>query len=342
MNIKYIKYVSAKQASPQIEAIYLQIKQDFGLLAEPFTLHSAIPDLLAAVWIATREICLINQQVSRTYIEAISTAISYSNSCKYCVDAHSIMLLSLNDKSVNKAIKTANFELIEDSKLKKISKWSLNNSNTDNEIFFNPPFSKKEAPEIIGTAFIFNYINRVVEIFLKKSPVSEKKIGKSFLMKIASLMFSRAVKKEKKAGDSFRFFSKIVKNDSDFEWANGDQRILKSLSFFKKICFDEVDKYISKKTKETILYIANNENKDIAGISSNWTNKFNENFDVKDLHLAKLMLLTIYTPYQITEKYINYLKNKNISDEALLATTSFASLSIAISIAKKQAKYLKM
>ena len=336
MKIKYIKYISLKKANPRIKAIYKQIKRDFGILAEPFTLHSAIPDLLATVWAVTREICLINKNVPRPYIETISTAISYNNSCKYCIDAHTIMLLTLKNKSVSEAIKTGNLEQIKDTKLQQICRWVLANNDFNTNIIKCPPFTLDEAPEIVGTAFVFNYINRVVEIFLKKSPVSEKQFGKSLLLKIATFIFSKSVKTKKKAGESLQFINQEVTDDPDFKWAKPNKIILKTLSALKATCNIEVDKYISSQTKQKIIEIAKTNNRDNVQLSSNWTNRFKKDFSKEEFSLAKLMLLTMFAPYQITEKNISDLQTNNISDEAILAVTSFASLTIAINISNKQ------
>jgi hypothetical protein len=53
--IKYIQPVSEATAEGLVAEVYSQIKEDFGMLVEPFTLHSPSPQLLAGIWMATRE-----------------------------------------------------------------------------------------------------------------------------------------------------------------------------------------------------------------------------------------------------------------------------------------------
>ena len=50
----YINPVKPSEAKGLVAQVYSQIKQDFGRIVEPFTLHSPIPQLLAGVWMASR------------------------------------------------------------------------------------------------------------------------------------------------------------------------------------------------------------------------------------------------------------------------------------------------
>ena len=45
--IRYLTPVRDRVAHGLVAAVYRQIKRDFGMLAEPYTLHSPVPELLA-------------------------------------------------------------------------------------------------------------------------------------------------------------------------------------------------------------------------------------------------------------------------------------------------------
>ncbi|MEJ2126853.1 MAG: alkylhydroperoxidase, partial [Candidatus Bathyarchaeota archaeon] len=58
-----------------VAKVYSQIKQDFGRIVEPFTLHSPIPSILAGAWMAARESELVGY-APRSVKEAIAASIS--------------------------------------------------------------------------------------------------------------------------------------------------------------------------------------------------------------------------------------------------------------------------
>lgn len=91
MAIRYIQRVAPNVAEGLVGQVYAQIKKEFGALAEPFTLHSPSPELLAGAWSACRESLLVGN-VRRDVKEAVAATVSRINRCPYCVDAHTIML----------------------------------------------------------------------------------------------------------------------------------------------------------------------------------------------------------------------------------------------------------
>jgi len=53
--------------------------------------------------------------------------------------------------------------------------WALRNLDFEDPIIKVPPFKKEEAPEIIGTAVLFHYINRMVILFAGDKPLPTTK-----------------------------------------------------------------------------------------------------------------------------------------------------------------------
>src|SRR3972149_3042849 len=91
MGIKYIHPVKPGSAQGLVADVYVQVKRDFGRIAEPFLMHSPLPQLLAGAWMVCRETELVGN-VPREVKEAVAAAVSQLNQCPYCVDAHTIML----------------------------------------------------------------------------------------------------------------------------------------------------------------------------------------------------------------------------------------------------------
>jgi hypothetical protein len=77
--IKYIQPCKPSSATGLTAQVYTQTKRDFGRVAEPFLIHSPVPNLLAAVWMVCRETELVGQ-VPRNSKEAVAAAVSQLNS----------------------------------------------------------------------------------------------------------------------------------------------------------------------------------------------------------------------------------------------------------------------
>ena len=117
--MQYINHVKPSEAKGLVAQVYSQIKQDFGRIVEPFTLHSPIPQLLAGVWMASRESELVGA-VPRETKEAIAACVSKLNRCPYCVDAHSIMLTAKGDKETAQQIINEKCQNIKNQKQEKL------------------------------------------------------------------------------------------------------------------------------------------------------------------------------------------------------------------------------
>ena len=200
--IKYTRPVTNPSGNALLVQAYPQIKRDFGALVEPFVLHAVEPRLLAGVWMATRETELVGS-VRREIKEAVAATVSLLNQCTYCVDAHTMLLHATTAHRISTAISNKQDDLIQDAAIRRIVAWANVNRSPGDPLLQKPPFSEVEAPEIIGTALVFHYINRMVDIFLDETPLpSNRGWLKGTLKRMAGWYFSRAARQRKIAGTS--------------------------------------------------------------------------------------------------------------------------------------------
>jgi AhpD family alkylhydroperoxidase len=222
--IRYIQQIRPHDARGLLVPVYAQIKMDFGRVVEPFLLHSLIPELLAGAWMACRETELVGA-VPRIVKEAVATAISMKNKCPYCVDAHTIMLKAGGEKEIPNAIVKSKYGKIENEKTRTVLEWLQNPSKPK-------PFNAQEAPEIIGTAVYFQYINRIANVLLGETPLpTNQRLLKGTMLNVATQMFSSAVKRPKKTGDSLQFLPE-AKLPKDLAWARGTTNVEGAFSRF--------------------------------------------------------------------------------------------------------------
>ena len=173
--IHYVQPVGYRFADGLVAQVYDEMLRDFELVP-PITVHSPLPEVLAGVWAMVRESMLAGP-VSRTEREAGAGAVSLINKCPFCVDVHGTMLHAGSEHDVAKALLTGRTQGIEasgghGSRIHAITQWALATRTPEAEIIRDPPFSRDEAPEFIGTAVAFHYINRMANVFLGESPTA--------------------------------------------------------------------------------------------------------------------------------------------------------------------------
>ncbi len=331
MHIKHIKYVDKTEATGRLRGIYDHIKLNFGQLAEPFVLHSLNEELTAGVWATLYETVLIENNVKRSIKETVATCISEVNKCNYCADAHSIMILGTENKLQH------NIKFAKSGKLKtkedKLIFWALNNLNFDHHIILAPPFNKSEIPETIGTAVLFHYINRMVNIFASDTPLPTSKL-KSLVKYFASnFIFKKAIKKKKVKGDSLKFID-ISENSGSFEWANEIPEIQNAFKYLKFYTEINIKKVLSFELITELVKQASNLNLLRPTFGNKGLSDFLEHIKPAEKQIAEFSFLTMFETYKIQEKHINALK-QTLTDKNILEIASYVSLLVSESIGNK-------
>lgn len=329
MSIKYLNASSRKLTDPVVVEIYHQMRRDFGALVEPFTLHSASPKLLGGIWAASRETELVSSVVSRNQKELIATAISHSNRCPYCVDAHTMMLNAGGDHPLAQLLSSDTVDTISDPELNALYTWATNTRSPHSAIILTPPFSLQAAPEIIGMAVLFHYINRMVSLFLADSPlplnISWMKGG---LKRVAGWYFSLAASRRRTAGKSLKFVPSAQLPD-DLRWAEGSPTIAHSFSGFSHVVNEAGTALLADGVRHCLENFFDSWDGAEPGMSRQWVEGVIEPLDEADRDVARLILTASIAPYQVDEQLILAFRKIHPTDEALLVALSWGSFSVA-------------
>ncbi|MCW4011015.1 MAG: carboxymuconolactone decarboxylase family protein [Candidatus Bathyarchaeota archaeon] len=326
--IKYIHPVKPAAAEGPIAEVYAQVKRDFGRVAEPFLIHSPLPKLLAGAWMVCRETELVGN-VPRGIKEAVAAAVSQLNQCPYCVDAHTIMLSAAGESKVANAIGKASYEEVTDEKTFTAIRWALSTTSPGSELLRWTPFSKQEAPEIIGTAVFYHYINRLANVLLGATPLpSSRSWLKSPLKRVAVRMFTDAVNRSKCIGESLTLLPK-TDLPNDLRWARTSANVAQAYACFASAAEEagelalpvEVRAYISEELsqwtgKTTELSLA-------------WCEDAIARFDEPKEAAARLALLTALAPYRVDDKAVLEFRQHFPQDEKLVGTLAWASFAAA-------------
>ncbi|MFJ6612341.1 carboxymuconolactone decarboxylase family protein [Streptomyces sp. NPDC091289] len=144
-------------------AVHAQITRDFGIEgALPFVALSAAPDLMAGAWALMRE-SLLSGHASRTEKELVTYGVSLANRCPFCVGAHTLLLYAGGDRELAGAL--ARGERPDSPEHERLLAWGQDMRGP-------VPFAADEAPEFVGSALAFHFINRIVSALIDEEAVS--------------------------------------------------------------------------------------------------------------------------------------------------------------------------
>ncbi|TRO45563.1 alkylhydroperoxidase [Candidatus Bathyarchaeota archaeon] len=320
--LQYLVPVKPSEAKGLVAQVYSQIKQDFGRIVEPFTLHSPIPQLLAGVWMASRESELVGN-VPRETKEAIAACVSKLNQCPYCVDAHTIMLTAKGDKQTAQQIAKEQYQNIKNPKTRKIAEWTLATLSPDSKIINSPPFNAEEAPEIIGTAVFYHYINPLVTIYLGKTPLPLP-ILRTPMKRIASRLFKKAVNRQKTPGTSL-FLLPERNLPKNLTWAKNSPNVAGAYARFAAAIKDIEKTYVPIATRKTITRHIDEWIQDAQQNEIQFIRGTTAKTDPLTKIATKIAFLTINHPYRIDKKTIDSFQRHSSQENQLLAIIAWAS-----------------
>ncbi|MGA5472923.1 carboxymuconolactone decarboxylase family protein [Streptomyces arboris] len=140
-----------------VAAVHAQVTRDFGIeSALPFVALSAAPGLMAGTWALMRE-SLLSGRASRTEKELVAFGVSAANRCPFCVGAHTLLLHAGGDHELAGTL--ARGGRPDDPDHGRLLAWGQDMRGPQ-------PFTADEAPEFVGTALAFHFINRVVSALI--------------------------------------------------------------------------------------------------------------------------------------------------------------------------------
>ena len=328
-----IKYISPIKIETLPQELVKQIKKEFGDFVEPLSLHAPVPELLSCTWSALRE-SMIAGTVDREIKESVAAAVSLSNQCPYCVDAHTLMLHGLARHKTAKAISENRISDIRDNNLRAHIEWAGATNDPGSQIIASPPFKKKDAPEIIAVAFVFQYINRMVSALLGESPLP---LGnsplKGIMKRVGAMLFSRALKVKAVRGESLKFVPERAQLPEDMSWAKGNEYIEKAMASWAFVIEEKSKGLIDEKVRKILDDYLSQWQGLAPGLDPAWLNDPVKDLDEKTQSMAALALMAAVAPYRIEEGAVKRFRKFYPDDEQLIITLSWASVSAARRIA---------
>ncbi|GID95127.1 carboxymuconolactone decarboxylase family protein [Amorphoplanes digitatis] len=158
MTYRFFTPARASAAAGRTAQVYGQLRDEFLGPVPTFRALSAAPELLAATWALMRE-ALLAGDVSRVERELVAAAVSRANRCRFCVDAHVMLLHALGEHGLAEVV--AGGGTPSRPRHAELAAWARASRNPRAAAWTSP-----YGAEVTGTLLAFHFINRIVSALL--------------------------------------------------------------------------------------------------------------------------------------------------------------------------------
>lgn len=326
--IKYIKPIGYESAEGLTAQVYNQLQADF-IPAPLVALHSPVPAVMAGVWSILRE-TLMAGEVNRSHKEVVAATVSKANECPFCVDAHTVLLRATSNDAVANAILQDDHDRIHDPRMRALVQWVWTNRTSNPNTAIPPPFSRDEAPEMIGTAITFHYLNRMANVFLGDAllPFLMPSALKEFTYRLYAATEGKRVVRRLQLGKSLKFLPKAPLPD-DLSWAAGNSSVAGAFAGFVKVVEEAGERVLPESVRLLVDEWVRVWNGEAMGIGRHWVEEAVAEIEREHQAAARLTLLTAFASYQVDSGVIEAFQAQYPSDSQLITATAWASFAVA-------------
>jgi AhpD family alkylhydroperoxidase len=327
--IRYVSPVPPGAAAGLVAEVYAQVEHDFGMLAPPVALHSPAAGPLAASWMMLRETLVVQGVASRAAKETVAAAVSVENGCPYCVTVHNAVLGGLDHGRDAAALAGDDIEAMGDPVLRDIARWarSTGRQATAGGI---PPFPAEQFPELAGVALTFQYLNRMVTVFLAESPLPAIVPGPvaGGMMRMLGRIMRSAALSGPQPGASLALLPAAVL-PADLRWTAGSPSIADAFARAVAAIETAGARAVPEPVRDLVRGELAGWDGQPAGPSRSWADALIAGLPDAARAAGRLALLTAFAPYQVVLADIEDFRGGQSGDEQLIALAAWASLAAA-------------
>jgi AhpD family alkylhydroperoxidase len=328
--IRYVSPVKPGAARGLVAAVYEQVEREFGMLAPPIALHSPAPGPLAASWMMLRETLVVRGLASRAEKETVAAAVSLENACPYCVTVHKAVLRGLDHGPDATALAGDQLESMDDPALRDIARWARSSGRQAAAGSDALAFPADQLAELAGVAMTFQYLNRMVTVFLADSPlpaVVPAPVAGGMMRMLGRLMRPAALSGGQ-AGASLSLLPE-AELPAGLGWAAGSPSIADA--FARAIAAIETAGALAipEPARELVRGELAGWDGQPRGQSRSWADDMVDGLPAAARPAGRLTLLAAFAPYQIIQSDIDEFRESQPGDQDLVALASWASLAAA-------------
>jgi AhpD family alkylhydroperoxidase len=319
--VRYVSPVGRRAARGLVGQVYEQVERDFGVLAPSVALHSPAPEVLAASWLMLREVLLVTSNVDRTAKEAVAAMVSLGNTCPWCVAIHSTTFSGLSGNDA---------QSITDPRLRAITAWARGCGTREGALEHEPACSAEEAPELIGTAALLHYFNRMVNVFLTELPLppGTPRMALGPVMQVLGRKIRPTAGQSYPPGTSLDLLP-AASLSRDLSWAASNPVVADAFARIHGAVDAAGGRSVPSAVRDVVMMELGNWHGERRGPSRAWAEDAVSALPAAHRAAGRLALLTALASYQVDRSVIGEFRSGGSSDAQLVELTSWASFAAA-------------
>ena len=309
--VRYLSPLDYGKAEGLNLASIEQQERDF-VVGPPITVHMVNPDLMAGVWSMARE-CLAAGQHQRALGDVVAAAVSKLNTCSYCFDIHSSMQHS--------------FGLPESGEVVAATEWAAATLTPGSEVLAKPPFPAADIPQLFGAATAFHYLNRMVNVFMDRSPFLIGGSGwmKDTAIRVAGNMLRPRLKNQVVAPGEFLNDAPDATLPPEFAWAAANPHIAGGFLRFTSAVEQAGIESVDPRVRQCVVARVQAWQGEQPGLGRQWVEEAIAVLEEDLRPAARLALVTALASWQVDEKLVADFRLHQPADRDLVQLTSWAS-----------------
>jgi AhpD family alkylhydroperoxidase len=337
--LRYIEPIPPRKATGLVNEVYKDVRREFALFRDPRTgrspylAHSPAAELLAGVWSVQYESMLVGR-VPRADKEAIGAAISALNECPFCCDAHAVLSEAAGGERLRFPPHQTELQQIADPRRRALIEWAAATRSPTSKVLANPPFDEAAAPEIIGTAVAFHYINRVVLVFLGDESVLPTGGGPRRLTeRLLALYALRAIRRRHEPGRSLRLLAE-ADLPADLAWAKPVPHVAGAWARMAAAVEAAAEGVLPASVRALVKGAIDEWDGADPGLSRVWIDDRVAGLDDRSRAVAQLGLLVALAPYQLHDADVASFRAIRRSDRDLVVAVAWSAFATARRISR--------
>lgn len=319
MSIRHVAPVPRKSATGRVAEVYAQSTADFGQAA--LMMLSPAPELHAAAWAVLRESELAGS-APRIDKEVVAVAVSQANRCRFCIDAHTILIHALGHHQL--AEKLFDDRVPDDPHHASLASWAKGTRTLDPARLSAPPFPAELAAEYIGTALSTHFVNRLFSTLTDERLLPGNLQRARPVRRVGAMAYTRTVAQELTRGDSLPLLAGIPTAPWP-AWA-GDTPIATAFAALRSTAVAGAT--FLGESSQNLLRATVAESTATGSLPHGaWLAQRLTRFPEADRPAAKLALLAALRPHDITETDVAAWRTMTSADDAdLVRLLSFGAI----------------
>ncbi|GAA3071315.1 carboxymuconolactone decarboxylase family protein [Streptosporangium carneum] len=317
--VRHVSPVRPAAARGLVADVYARSEREFGMLAPPVALHSPAPEVLAACWMMLRETLLAEGRAGRAVKEAVATGVSLGNTCPYCVGVHSATLQGLVGGGG-----------AGDGEVEPVTAWARASGVRREAALHGRPFPQEQAAELVGVAVTFQYLNRMVNVFLDDTPLPPRVPAAAHggLMRVLGWFMRLTAREVREPGASLDLLP-AAPLPGDLSWAAGAPNIAGAFARTAEAVEEAGRRSVPEAVRDLVTARLAGWDGGPAGLGRAWADDAVSGLPVAQRPAGRLALLTAIASHQVGGSVVDDFRAGGPDDGALIELTAWASLAAA-------------